>query len=117
MSALDLGLKAAVAVDGGLFGADLALDAAKQLSADTLGRGLRDSNEMETRRAAEMIRMDRLDQARRANLERLIRLKPDVYNMVAMGRKVPKGARVIGKIDEDALDRLAIQMSEGTVGS
>jgi len=82
MSALDLGLKAAVAVDGGLFGADLALDAAKQLSADTLGRGLRDSNEMETRRAAEMIRMDRLDQARRANLERLIRLKPDVYNMV-----------------------------------
>lgn len=117
MSALDFGLKVAGGLSAGLFTGDLLYDAAKRVGEDHLRSELQDSHSESMAQVAHVLRMRRLDEARRANIERLIRLKPDVYNMVAMGRKVPKGARVIGRIDEDALDRLAIQMSDGTVGS
>jgi hypothetical protein len=109
-------MNAAIGLDTALFGGTLIKEAAQRLGEDTLRSTLREENTERDARVMGVMKMQRLDAARRANIERLIRLRPDVYNMVAMGRKVPKGGTVIGRIDEDALDRLAIQMAEGTVG-
>lgn len=61
-----------------------------------------------------MLRMKRLQEAKQENLRRLMVLRPDIFNQVATGRRLPQGAFVIGgQPDMEALNQLAMMMTQG----
>ena len=103
------------AVDTALFAAqDIIEPALGGVVDDALTRGVGDLRREEASRLKEIMRLQRLREAKQANLERLARMHPDVYNQVAAGRRLPKGAFVIGGTpDVDALDQVTTMMAEG----
>jgi hypothetical protein len=108
-------LGAVAGADTALFlGQDVIEPALEGVVNDSLTRGVGDLRQEQVTRLREMMRLRRLRDAKAANLERLARVHPDVYNQIATGRQLPKGSFVIGgSPDEEALDRVAMMMSQG----
>lgn len=108
-------LGAVGAVDTALFlGQDVIEPALEGVVKDSLTRGVGDLRQEQVSNLQQMMRMRRLRDAKAANLERLARMHPDVYNQIAAGRRLPKGSFVIGgSPDEEALDRVAMMMTQG----
>lgn len=106
---------------GGAMGADLALGAGQMaspvldnLTHDALGEEIHDEGKRREEQLLAMLKSRRLDQMRADNLARVAQLRPDLYNQVAVGRRLPRGAVVIGgKPDTEALARLGDMMARG----
>ena len=111
------GLGTLGAVDTGLFLADEVggplIDA---LTTDALREDIGTANRARQAQMLNMLRTRREQMAKQENLVRLAQLHPEVYNAVASGRRLPRGATVLGgRPDYEALDRMATAMSQGTL--
>lgn len=97
-------------------GQDILAPAVDALTTDALGQEVGEMNRQRESRLLALQKQQRMVRARQENLRVLAERFPDLYNQVASGRRMPKGAVVFGgRPDQGALDQVATMMASGTL--
>lgn len=80
---------------------------------EEMGFDLEGITEARSNSRYQQLRAERIQQMQSANIERLARLQPELYNQVVAGRRLPEGGVAIGGVPRlDMLQQIASAMGE-----